>query len=147
MVFLPILTTKTSFILLQRLTEYDTFVVCKNPTWARIQQGKARGKPGSVLCVFFDVCELKRAARCERVCVGVWPSLDGEGHVGHKPRRCSFRLSPRISASSRKDGRMMPCLSSFLQGVDLLLGTRGGGGGDVGSLPMWTGGGPALTIV
>lgn len=78
----------SSFVLVQGLTEYETFiVVCKNPRWARIQEGKAanvhveRQGPSSE---FVDMCDVKSAARCERVCVGVWLSLDGEGHVRHR---------------------------------------------------------------
>lgn len=44
------------------------------------------------------------------------------------PRRCSFCLSPCISASCLNDGGMMPSMSSFLRGVDLPVGTGGGGG-------------------
>lgn len=112
-------------------------LLCKNPTWARIQEGKAqdgeraRGKTGSVVCVWWRVCVCWSPLRAG-VCWCLVESRRGrsrspQARTATKARRCSFCLSPCISASCLNDGGMMPSMSSFLQGVDLPAEAGGGG--------------------
>lgn len=55
------------------------------------ENGSGKKRP---LPPFVDVRDLKRAASCARVCVGVGSSLDREGHI------CCRRTRPQSPAAA-----------------------------------------------